>query len=85
MTKQKRIGRPPASWVHQLTEADFEKTWIDAYEIAERFELNVRTVKSFIQKLPVKPEHEIVNGKAKARFKAKDLKKAARDYVEKWL
>jgi hypothetical protein len=85
MTKQKRVGRPPAFWVRQLSEADFDKTWIDPYEIAKRFDLNVRTVKSFIQKLPVKAEHEVVNGKAKARFKAKDLTKAAKEYVEKWL
>lgn len=71
--------------MHELVEADFDKTWIDAYEIAERFDLNVRRVKSFLQKLPVTPEHDIVNGKAKARFKAKDIKKAEKEYVEKWL
>lgn len=85
MDKKKRIGRPPASWMFKMVNIRLDKQWTDAYEVADIFGLNVNAVKSFFRNLSLKPSHRIENGKARAQFKVKELKEAARLYIEPWL
>lgn len=83
--KNKRMGRPPAPWMHQFLDLKIDSLWTDAYDIAKHMDMNPRTVKSFLQKLNVEPKHVVENGKARARFKVKELKIAAKAYIKPWL
>lgn len=85
MTEKKRMGRPPAEWMFELAQINVRSTWIDAYEIAELYGLNINTVKSHLVKLNVSPKHLIENGRAKAKYKTTELKQAARKYIDAWL
>ena len=85
MGKQKKMGRPPASWMFELIEVKFDKQWTDAYEVSKYFGIRIRTVKSFFYKLHTKAIHTIENGRAKAQFNVKELKEATKLYIEPWL
>ena len=85
MTKQKKMGRPPAPWMHKLLELKLNTNSVTAYEISELLEVNVRTVKSFFQKLPLEPKYELENGFIRARYKTSDVKKAVKAYIAPWL
>lgn len=85
MTEKKKMGRPPASWMFSLAHISPSKPWMDAYEIAELFGLNIKTVKSHLSKLKIIPKHVIKNGKAKAQFKTKELRTAAKIHIEPWM
>ena len=85
MKKIKKIGRPPAKWMFEIHKTEFLSTWTDAYEIARILSLNVRTVKSFLAKLKVKPKHVIEGGTARARYKVSEIRKGAKEYVEPWV
>ena len=43
-----------------------------------------KTVKTFFDKLKVKPKHEIEKGRARARFRVTELKRAAKAHIEPW-
>ena len=83
--KKKRMGRPPAPWMHQLLDLKLDSLWTDASTVAKYMNMNPHTVKSFFQKLNIKPKHMVENGIARARFKTKDLKNAVNEYISPWL
>lgn len=85
MGKKKRLGRPPAEWMFKVVELNLDDAWTDPYEISNRFSLNVNTVKSFFEKLKLKPKYEVENGTVRARFRVSDFKRAAAAHVEPWL
>lgn len=85
MTTKKKMGRPPAPWMFDLVELKLNGQWTDPYEIAAHFQINAKTVKSFIEKLGIKPKHEIENGVARAYYKVSELKRATELYVKPWL
>jgi hypothetical protein len=85
VSDNKKMGRPPASWMFKLADLPIRKQWTDAYEVAEILGLHVKTVKSFFSKLPIQPLHIVENAKTRAQFKVKELKEAAKSYVEPWL
>lgn len=80
-----RMGRPPAEWMFEVPKLKLSNSWTDAYEIADALKQNVKTVKSFLSKLEIKPKHEVEAGIVKARFRVSDLKKAAEIYIQPWL
>ena len=84
MEKRKRMGRPPASWMFKLVEIQFKNNWTDAYEVSSLLKTDFKKIKLFFAKLPIKPKYEIENGKSRARFKARDLKKATENYINPW-
>lgn len=85
MTSKKKMGRPPASWMFELVDLELDGPWTDAYEVADHLGVNAKTVKSFFEKLDIKPKHEVENGKVRARFKIAELRRAAGAYVKPWL
>lgn len=85
MAEKKKMGRPPAEWMFKLRDYPFDKQWTDTYEVAKNLGIHVKTVKSFLDKLKVKPRHIIIDAKTRAQFKVKDLKEATRLYIEPWV
>lgn len=86
MGRKKRIGRPPALWVHEIANlAKRDDQSFDVYELCEVTGVPVGSLKAFIRKAEVRRKHETNNGQVKAIFKVKDLKKAAKAYLEPWV
>ncbi len=82
----KKMGRPPAPWVYEMDSLSIEENqYMDVYELSTSLHVPVSCLKAFFRKAEVKRKHEIQGGKARARFKIKDLKKAAREYIAPWL
>lgn len=85
MIKRKRMGRPPAPWMYQLEDLKIEENrWVSIQEISDEIGVHINTAKSFLRKREVKRKHEVINGRTKMKFKVKDLKKAAKEYITPW-
>ena len=84
MKAKTKMGRPPAPWMFSFVDLGIEKAWITPYEIGEKMDVHVGTVKSFLKKLPVRPKHDVENGIVRTTFKVSDLKKATKDYLKPW-
>lgn len=86
MKTTKKIGRPPAPWVYEMARCSEPlDDWLDLEKVGTTFKVHVNTAKTFLRKVNVPRQHEIVNGRAKMKFKVNDLKKAAQEYLEPWL
>ena len=85
MLEKKKIGRPPANWMFKLIDLNLSEQWTDAYEIADKLKLNVKTVKSFFYKLNIQPKHVVIKGKARAQFNVNDLRQAIKLRIKPWL
>jgi hypothetical protein len=86
MRTKKKMGRPPAPWVYEIVSFKMnDDQFIDVYELAIKLNVPVSSLKAFLRKANAKRKHEIQNGKARALFKVKDLKTAAKNYLKPWL
>ena len=85
MNSKKKMGRPPAPWVHEIANLTItDSQWLDVYELSNIIEVSVLSLKAFIRKAQVKRKHEVNEGQVKAKFKVKELKKAAKEYITPW-
>ncbi len=80
---QKKMGRPPAKWVHELAKLDRDDSdYLDYHDLSELFGLTLRTVHGFCTKAEVEGEYYKTENKAvRKRFTIKALKIAAHRYL----
>jgi hypothetical protein len=83
MTK-KKMGRPPAQWVYELTKLDESKEkFLDYHDLSEMFGLTIRSVHGFCTKAGAQGEyykHE--NNVIRKRFSVHELKLVAKKYLK---
>ena len=77
--RKKKIGRPPAKWVHELANLERDDNeYLDYHDLSELFGVTMRTVHGFCTKADVVGEYYKTDSNVvRKRFKVKDLKKAA--------
>lgn len=82
---KKKMGRPPSKWVHKLAniQRDDEER-LDYHDLSNLFGVTIRTVHGFCSKAEVVGEYYKTADKAvRKRFSVRELKKAAREYIER--
>lgn len=83
---RKKIGRPPADWVRQLSELKKkDDEYLDYHDLCKLFDVSLRSMHGFCTKNKIKGEyykHE--TNVVRKRFRVKDLKKAAALYLKNW-
>ena len=77
-------GRPPAKWMHRLAELDrSDDDFLDYHDLCELFQVSKRIMHGFCTKLDIPGEYYRFKGTTvRKRFKVRDLKLAAKKYIE---
>ncbi len=81
---RRRVGRPPAQWVHQLAKLDgLKNEYLDYHDLSKMFGLTLRSVQGFCAKASVKGEYYRHESNAvRKRFSILELKRAAQAYLK---
>lgn len=83
---KKKIGRPPAEWVYQLSQLkNKDDEFLDYNDLCELFDISLRSAHGFCSKCGIKGDYYKHESKGvRKRFRVKDLKKAAALYLKEW-
>lgn len=76
--KIKKMGRPPADWVHQLAKLNMpDDAYLEYADLCKKFKISLGSIRNFCWRNEVEGEYILGETGVRKRFKVRELKNSA--------